>query len=178
VSGAALESPLLRQLQEEMTRADEPAHRALGSLRTLADLSQVRASPMLHVVLQWLFLWDFHVTHLVERWQRRHGRHLVTWLTALGQAESLAAFGGLAHGNPGWTFPEVDNEATALEAEGLGHPLLPESVRVANDVTVGPPGTFLLVTGSNMSGKSTLLRAIGVNVVLAQAGAPVCATRL
>lgn len=174
----ALETPLLQQLKAELTRGDQPAHRALASLRVLADLSQVRLSPMLHMVLQWLGLWDFHVTHALERWQRSHGQHLATWLEALGQIESLGALAGLAHGNPSWTFPEVDEQATAVEAIGLGHPLLPEGGRVTNDVTVGPPGTFLLVTGSNMSGKSTLLRAIGVNVVLAHAGAPVCATRL
>ncbi|MDQ3995514.1 MAG: hypothetical protein M3303_00685 [Gemmatimonadota bacterium] len=178
VSSAAFESPLLRELQSEMARGDQPAHGALGSLRTLADCSQVRSSPMLHVALQWLLLWDFHVAHLVERWQQRHGRHLAAWLAALGETESLAALAGLAHGNPRWTFPEVDDDGTALEATSLGHPLLAEDVRVSNDVVVGPAGTFLLVTGSNMSGKSTLLRAIGVNVVLAHAGAPVCATRL
>jgi hypothetical protein len=176
VSEAGLESPLLRQLKAELARGDQPAHEAIASLRVLADLSQVRSSPMLHMVLQWLGLWDFHVTHAVERWQRRHGRHLAAWLQALGQIESLAALAGLAHANPRWTFPKVDVDATAVEATGLGHPLLPEDGRVTNDVAVGPPGTFLLVTGSNMSGKSTLLRAIGVNVVLAQAGAPVCAT--
>jgi DNA mismatch repair ATPase MutS len=84
----------------------------------------------------------------------------------------------LAHDNPAWRFPELDEHADRLTAVALGHPLLPAATRVANDVTVGPPGTLLLVTGSNMSGKSTLLRAIGLNVVLAQAGAPVCAERL
>ncbi len=177
VSDAAFESPLLRQLQAGLTRGDRPAHKALASLRVLADLSQVRSSPMLYMILQWLGLWDFHVTHAVERWQARHGLHLTAWLNALGQVESLAALAALAHGNPRWTFPEVDPDAKALDAAGLGHPLLAEQGRVTNDVTVGPPGTFLLVTGSNMSGKSTLLRAIGVNVVLAQAGAPVSATR-
>jgi hypothetical protein len=177
VSEARFESPLLRRLQGELTRGDRPAHEALASLRVLADLSQVRSSPMLHMILQWLGLWDFHVARAVERWQRIHGRHLAAWLSALGQVEGLGALAGLAHGNPQWTFPDVDVEATAVEATGLGHPLLGGHARVTNDVAVGPPGTFLLVTGSNMSGKSTLLRAIGVNVVLAQAGAPVCATR-
>jgi hypothetical protein len=177
VGGATFESPLLRQLQAELTRGDRPAHKALASLRVLADLSQVRSSPMLYMILQWLGLWDFHVTHAVERWQGRHGLHLAAWLNALGQVESLAALAGLAHGNPTWTFPDVNTDAAAVEAIGLGHPLLAEGARVTNDVAVGPPGTFVLVTGSNMSGKSTLLRAIGVNVVLAQAGAPVCATR-
>jgi hypothetical protein len=175
VSEAAFEAPLLRQLQTEIARGDQPAHKALASLRVLADLSQVRSSPMLYMILQWLVLWDFHVARLVERWQMRHGRHLASWLSALGQVESLAALAGLAHANPTWTFPDVDVDATTLEATALGHPLLAEGVRVSNDVTVGPPGTFVLVTGSNMSGKSTLLRAIGVNVVLAQAGGPVCA---
>ncbi|HEV2108478.1 MAG TPA: hypothetical protein VGR16_09480, partial [Thermomicrobiales bacterium] len=78
---------------------------------------------------------------------------------------------------PAWAFPGVHAGIDRLEAKGIAHPLLPHG-RVANDVTVGPPGTFLLVTGSNMSGKSTLLRAIGTNAVLAGAGAPVCGQSL
>jgi DNA mismatch repair ATPase MutS len=97
----------------------------------------------------------------------------------LGQWEALASLAGLAHDNPDWPFPSVDAGAPkGVEASALGHPRLPDPVRVVNDVTVGPPGTFLFVTGSNMSGKTTLLRALGTNIVLAQAGAPVCAARL
>jgi DNA mismatch repair ATPase MutS len=80
--------------------------------------------------------------------------------------------------NPGWCLPEVIAGEAELAARDLGHPLLPPARRVGNDVIVGPTGTFLLVTGSNMSGKSTLLRAIGINVVLAQAGGPACAAAL
>lgn len=97
---------------------------------------------------------------------------------ALGEVEALAALARLAHDHPDWAFPEIDPAADRLAARALGHPLLPDDTRVPNDVTIGPRGTFLLVTGSNMSGKSTLLRAIGLNVVLAGAGAPVCATAL
>ena len=100
--------------------------------------------------------------------------------------EALGALATLAHDQPDWVFAEVvapdgvdgSADGTVLDAAALGHPLIPDEKRVANDVRVGPPGTFLLVTGSNMSGKSTLLRALGLNVVLAQAGAPVCAARL
>jgi energy-coupling factor transporter ATP-binding protein EcfA2 len=133
---------------------------------------------MLHVVLQAVLLWDVHVAAAVERWRRDAGRHVRGWFAALGETEALAALATLAHDNPAWVLPTVTDDAAVLEAAALGHPLLAEAARVANDVRVGPPGTVLLVTGSNMSGKSTLLRAIGLNAVLAQAGGPVCATRL
>jgi len=123
-------------------------------------------------------LWDIHLLGAFERWQARAGRHAREWLEALGEAEALSALAGLLHANPGWAMPEIDPAADRLRGEELGHPLIPVSKRVDNDVEVGPPGTFLLVTGSNMSGKSTLLRAIGVNVVLANAGGPVCARSL
>jgi DNA mismatch repair ATPase MutS len=90
----------------------------------------------------------------------------------------LCSLATLVHDHPDWAFPEVTATADRFRAERLGHPLLPDDQRVTNDVEVGPAGSFLLVTGSNMSGKSTLLRAIGVNAVLAEAGAPVCAAGL
>src|SRR5690606_12813257 len=98
------------------------------------------------------------------------------WLEAIGELEALSAFAALAFDNPGWTFPSVDSGTDIWEFENLGHPLIADSLRVLNDVRLGPPGNFLLVTGSNMSGKSTLLRALRVNLLLGQAGAPVCAT--
>jgi DNA mismatch repair ATPase MutS len=96
----------------------------------------------------------------------------------MAEAEALTALAGLAFDQPGWSFPEIDEQADMLVAHGIGHPLLADDVRVTNDVDVGPTGTFLLVTGSNMSGKSTLLRSLGVNIVLAGAGSVVCATDL
>ena len=131
-----------------------------------------------YFLFQGLFLWDFHVLAQFERWQRRCGRLARRWIDGLGDVEAISALAGLAHDNPDWAFPSVDaEESPRIDATGSGHPLIREDIRVTNDATVGPPGTFLLVTGSNMSGKSTLLRAIGLNVVLAQAGGPVCARR-
>jgi DNA mismatch repair ATPase MutS len=134
---------------------------------------------MAHGVLQLLVLWDFHVLAALERWQQASGAHARDWLAALGEAEALSALATLAHDNPHWSMPElVEGGEARIDARSLGHPLIPARTRVSNDVTVGPPGTFVLVTGSNMSGKSTLLRAIGTNVILAQAGGPVCAAAL
>ena len=91
--------------------------------------------------------------------------------------EALSALATLAHDQPSWTFPEIDESAVGLEAEGLGHPLLSDDMVRTSDVSLDAPGRYLLVTGSNMSGKSTLLRSIGLAAVLGQAGSVVCAKR-
>jgi len=134
---------------------------------------------LVHGIVQALTLWDFHVVFALERWQQSAGRRVRAWMDAVGVVDALAAYATLAHDHPDWTLPSVANGgAPLLHAKALAHPLLAGGVRVANDVTVGPAGTCLLVTGSNMSGKSTLLRAVGMNVVLAQAGGPVAAGAL
>ena len=129
-------------------------------------------------ILAALTCWDLHVLAALERWQSQHGHQARQWLSTLGDVEALAALATLAHDNPDWVNPSYEVTHAAVAAEQIGHPLLAAEVRKHNDVAVGPAGTFLLVTGSNMSGKSTLLRAIGLNAVLAGAGAPVCAASL
>jgi len=175
-------SERLQRVRSELTTGGVPAHRAMEILDRRVGLSYVRHSALVHMPLQLLLLWDFHVLELLERWQRAYGARARRWLAALGDFEALAALAGLAHDNPAWAFPTLAAHDPGAPAEvrgrDLGHPLLAAEARVGNDVAVGPPGTFLLVTGSNMSGKSTLLRAIGANVVLAQAGAPVAAAAM
>jgi len=99
------------------------------------------------------------------------------WIAALGELDALSSYATIAFDNPTWCTPEF-REEPLISASGLGHPLLPDERRIVNDLEIGPPKTVLVVTGSNMSGKSTLLRATGLNIVLAQAGAPVCASAL
>ena len=169
--------PALRDLQEHLGTGDRGAPAMLRRLGRLAGMA-IPPGSVLYLPLQALFLWDLHVLLALERWKREGGHEARRWLTTLGEAEALAAFAGLRFDQPDWTLPAIEPAATTYRATRLGHPLLRDDARVGNDVTVGPPGTFLLVTGSNMSGKSTLLRAIGANAVLAQAGGPVCAERL
>lgn len=176
----------LAALIEATTAEGVSAYGQIDRLRRLLALADVRFSAPIHFVLQSLVLWDFHALERLERWQAGAGRRVRGWLAALGEIETLAALATLAHDQPEWIFPEILEPAGAsgeeaspvLRAAGLGHPLLSDAERVGNDVAIGPPGTFLLVTGSNMSGKSTLLRSIGTNVVLAQAGGPVAARAL
>jgi hypothetical protein len=155
---------------------------AIEALEQYVALADFRLSTWLYLPVQTLTLWDLHVWWALERWRVRHGREVRRWLEAIGQVEALGALASLAHDHPTWAFATLHEQGDAgamrLDASALGHPLLAGGVRVANDVAIGPKGRFLLVTGSNMSGKSTLLRAVGVNVVLAHTGAPVCAEAL
>lgn len=177
--GPAFAAPLLAELQRRLGRGTETAPAAMERLHRLVTLADARHSSLVHGLLTAFVLWDFHVLARLEAWQRSAGRQARTWLEALGEMEALAALAELAFQHPDWVMPSFVEAAPArLDAEALGHPLLANEARVANDVSVGPAGTFLLVTGSNMSGKSTLLRALGVNAVLAQAGGPVCARAL
>ncbi|MCH9652113.1 MAG: DNA mismatch repair protein MutS [Deltaproteobacteria bacterium] len=176
LEGRRFESPRLKELVETLEATGLSVHQEMKRLHRLVEASDTRLSSF-HFVPQGILLWDFHVLEKIEKWQLRAGNHIRHWLRVLGDVEALGALGGLAFDNPDWTFPEiVSQEGTTVVAKDLGHPLLSSTQRVTNDVEVGPSGSFLLVTGSNMSGKSTLLRSLGVNIVLAQAGGPVCAS--
>ena len=178
IASEPFESPLLQRIQRDLATGDLDADtemRRLGRIMQFGDLRLAIFFPLIQAFL----LWNFHTLWLLEGWQRTAGPHVRRWLETLAELEALAALATLTFDNPEWTFPDITEEQPAmLTARDLGHPLLAPGVRIGNDVSVGPPGTFLLVTGSNMSGKSTLLRAIGLNIVLAQAGGPTCATAL
>lgn len=177
ITGAGFTSPALTALANRLRTHGATAGEQVEQLWRIVRLSIPRGA-MLYGVFQAFTLWDIFVLAALERWQVRAGQQLRVWLDTMAEVQALAALAVLKHDNSGWCFPVIDDSAAVLQATGLGHPLLPDSTRVVNDATVGPAGTFVLVTGSNMSGKSTFLRSIGVNTVLALAGGPVCATSM
>ncbi|HEU5199313.1 MAG TPA: hypothetical protein VFU32_06735 [Ktedonobacterales bacterium] len=178
MSNQAFTTTALQTLQSTLSAGGLRAYQQMQWLARLMPLATIRRS-MFFFLIEWLTLWDIHLLWLLERWQRVAGRSARAWLDTLGEMEALAALATLAHDHPDWIFPElIEDHSPVWESASLGHPLLPPAACVRSDVSIGPPGNFLLVTGSNMSGKSTLLRAIGVNTVLAQAGGPVCAASL
>jgi DNA mismatch repair ATPase MutS len=169
---------MLADLRERIGHGRGAAYVRLEGLLRLLDWVESRRN-IVYATLAPLLMLDVHLEAALERWRSRHGSALRSWIDSAASFEGLSALATLADDHPAWTFPELSEDGSAvLSAVGLGHPLLPPERCVGNDLEVGPPGTFLLVTGSNMSGKSTLLRAIGLNAVLAGAGGAVAADRL
>jgi hypothetical protein len=123
-------------------------------------------------------LWGTQFAMAIERWRRAHGAQMLAWIAALGELEALISLSTYFYEHPGDTFPELVEKGPVFDAQGLGHPLLEESTCTRNDLQLGDTVRFLIVSGSNMSGKSTFLRAIGLNAVLAYMGAPVRCTKL
>lgn len=177
-------APLLVQLRTALVTGGQPPSRRIVSLRRLIDLLDARRN-QLFVPLSYLLLWGTQFAYAIERWRAVSGAAVPRWLAAVGEFEALCALASFAYERPDAIFPDViDGSAGPLfDGEALGHPLLPAASNVRNDVRLAGAGhgdgpRALVVSGSNMSGKSTLLRTVGVSAVLALAGAPVRARRL
>jgi hypothetical protein len=176
-------SPMLARIRHELVKSDNNAAKAMVELKRIAAATAIKHVALLfpvYLLLQMFGLWELHVLRYLERWQNRYRPVAAGWFTALGEFEAIASIAALADEYPQWarpTWTDADPQAKVV-AKQLGHPLINDSVRVSNDIVIGPTGTLLLVTGSNMSGKSTMLRSVGLNVLLAGAGAPVCAEAL
>jgi len=169
--------PQLQVLQHELVSSGVTAHQAIARLRTLVDLINSRHDMFVRLIDAPL-MYSVQVAYAAERWRRAHGRAVRRWLAIVGEMEALLSLAAYSYEHPTDPFPEIVQSVPTFEAEGLGHPLLPATICVRNNVNVSGPTRVLLVSGSNMSGKSTLLRAVGINTVLAMAGAPVRAGRL
>jgi DNA mismatch repair ATPase MutS len=168
---------LLANLRTALDAAGEPPSRRIAKLKRLMEYLDSRDNVFVRVAEIFL-LWTPHVAFAVEAWRRRSGPAVRRWLTATGEMEALCSLASHAFEHPADPFPQFTAQAPWLEAEAIGHPLIDENRVVRNDVRMGGDLRLLVVSGSNMSGKSTFLRTLGVNVVLAQAGAPVRARRL
>jgi hypothetical protein len=169
--------PQLQALQQELVSSGVTAHHAIARLRALVDLINSRHDMFVRLIDAPL-MYSVQVAYAAERWRRAHGRAVRQWLEIVGQMEALLSLAAYSYEHPNDPFPEIVQDVATFEAEGLGHPLLPAAVCVRNNVSISRPTRVLLVSGSNMSGKSTLLRAVAINTVLAMAGAPVRAARL
>jgi hypothetical protein len=190
ISGESFTHP---ELSERSRRAEE-GMREVARLSRLLNWFDQRLNMLLGAILNSLFLFDFWMLRLLENWKIKNSGQIMEWIELIGWTDAMVSLGGFAFNHPGFTFPEFRNNAEAggaaggpdaeaaipaqdtMVVEGLGHPLIPDQKRVDNDMRVESE-RVVVITGANMAGKSTFLRSLGVNMVLAYTGCPVCATR-
>jgi len=145
-------------------------HRILNKLQSRGNL------------IYWLFnivlLLDIHWLIEAENWKKRIGREVETWFESIHEFEILISLAGFSNANPQYTFPEMNEGPYTIEGKNIGHPLVPDHKRICNDFRLQGKGNIVVITGSNMSGKSTFLRTIGINSILSKIGAPVCASEM
>ncbi len=171
------QAPRLLTLQGELLSSGVPSSQAIARLRALVDLIDSRQNIFVKIIDVPL-MYSVQVAFAAERWRRAHGKALRSWVNAVGEIEALLSLATYSFEHPSDPFPRFVDGAASFSSEGLGHPLVPAARCVRNHVTIAGNTRVLLISGSNMSGKSTLLRAIGMNVVLAMAGAPVRASSM
>ena len=178
VESESFTSPRLAALHQTLLTAGVPPSKRIAQLRTLVSWLDSTHN-MMFAPIAFILLLRQQLAIAIDRWHAAYGPAIGEWLRALGEVEALAALATFAYERPDNPFPELVAEGPVYDADGLGHPLMAAAVAVRNDVRLGDGGPrVILVSGSNMSGKSTLLRSVGVSVVLALAGAPVAARRL
>lgn len=167
----------MRQIAATLASHQVPSSRAIARLRKIVDWSMSRENLFLRI-LDVPLMYSLQVAIAAENWRRAHGNAVRGWLESVGEIEAVLSLAAYSYEHPSDPFPEFEEGPAIFEAEALAHPLLPAITCVSNDVRLNRDTRVLLVSGSNMSGKSTLLRAVGMNAVLAMAGAPVRAARL
>ncbi|HKO61314.1 MAG TPA: hypothetical protein VJV03_09155 [Pyrinomonadaceae bacterium] len=172
------QSPRLVELRAAFDVEGLAASQQIARLNRLIDLLDAQRNTIF-APLAFLLLWPVQLAIAIERWRLTSGAAVVSWLEAVGEIEALSSLAGHAYERPEDPFPELAEGETCFDGEGLGHPLIPESRNVRTALRLSHEGPrVLIVSGSNMSGKSTLLRTLGTNIVLALAGATVRAHRL
>ena len=169
------ESVLATRLQQNFISNNETASAKIKKLKKILDRLDIRYNIVLSAPLNLLLLWNLQQALDLEKWKKQYAADLQNWFNTLGVFETLNSFAAFHFNNPEYCFPVLEEKHFFIEAVKLGHPLINKNKRVNNFIEIDDRGKLFLVTGSNMAGKSTYLRSVGINIVLAMAGAPVCA---
>jgi len=167
----------LVELRAVLETSGAPASASIARLRRLIELLDARRNQLFLPVAA-VLLWTPQLAFAIERWRIQFGPDLARWIDAVGEFEALCSFAGFSYEHPDYAFPEIVDGSPRFEGVSIGHPLLAGDRCVRNDLTLSGEKPVLIVSGSNMSGKSTMLRSVGVNTVLGLAGAPVCASEM
>ena len=166
------------ELMERFNLNGQSPVQALQQLSKELDRLDLRNNQFLYVLLEGSIFFQLQEIVRIERWKVRYGQHISGWLETVGELDALCSLGTFAYNHPQYTYPELTEKPFCFLATQMGHPLMPVSQCVKNDATIPSRPFFLIITGANMAGKSTYLRTIGVNYLLACVGAPVCCEKL
>ncbi|MFD3157189.1 MutS family DNA mismatch repair protein [Haloimpatiens sp. FM7330] len=169
------ENSYLKKLKSELVFENKKASQIFKQLNKIGDNIDLRKNVVFFIVSNIVLFWDHQCVFALENWKEHYGNSIRKWLEIIGEIESISSLSVLMQLNPSWTFPVFAKEDLVIDTEEVGHPLINAEKRVCNNVDM--TNNILIITGSNMSGKTTFLRTIGINLVLAYAGAPVCAKR-
>lgn len=171
-------SPLLHHLQQKCYAGQTPAFALLNRLKRILHRMHIRLNPLVHFPLNLVLFWDWYQYRLLFNWKKQHAADMMKWTDAVAEMEALSSFANLAFNHPNWCVPNITSTHFHLSAAALGHPLIAANKRINNDILFDGTGKLMLITGSNMAGKSTFLRTVGVNMILAMSGAVVCARQM
>ncbi len=175
IENASFTTPLLQQWQQPFVSDKVKASAELKRLKRILDNIDVRYNPVVFIPLAILLVWDLQQILALEKWKKRNQQNIILWLEELGNFEAIGSFATLRFNHPAWCVPQFAPPHFSIAGTEIGHPLIDASKRVNNYIDIDTAGKLMLITGSNMAGKSTYLRSIGTNVVLAMAGSVVCA---
>ncbi len=180
ISQEEFQSKQLKELRSDLNQNGSSAAKEIRSLRKILEAFQIRGTKRsmgnsFYGIANNLWLLDIYYIILTERWKRSNRDLVQPWIQAISEFEALNSLAGFAYSNPDCTFPEILDEPYSIQFEMLGHPLIKSDNRICNDFNLNERGQIAMITGSNMAGKSTFLRTVGVNLVLALMGAPCCA---
>ena len=168
----------MQELMERLNLNGQSPVQALQQLSKELDRLDLRNNQFLYVLLEGSIFFQLQEIVRIERWKARYGQHINEWLETVGELDALCSLGTFAYNHPQYTYPELTEKPFCFLATQMGHPLMPASQCVKNDATIPSRPFFLIITGANMAGKSTYLRTIGVNYLLACVGTPVCCEKL
>jgi hypothetical protein len=164
------QAPRLRLLQQKLTVAGEPASVHVHDLAVIVEYLSARMNVFMSFILNSVFMWDFFWMYRLEKWKKVMAPNMKDVLTVVAETEALASLAAYSYANPDYALPQVSDEPFEISTRSLGHPLIFSALRVTNDFAMTGPGKTCIITGSNMSGKSTFLRTVAINLVMAQAG--------
>lgn len=179
IEKCSFSSHMLMNLQSVLTNSSgQLASKSITEFSTIVEKTEIRYNALPHFIVNTFWLWDIKNAIKAEKWKNKHGKNIRNWLETVGHFESLSSLSIIPFENQSWIFPNIDISEPTISVEDIKHPLIPKKSNIGNNFNLSKEKKTAIITGSNMSGKSTFLRTIAINLALAYAGAPVNAKKM